>query len=238
MSLEFRTSQEPGKKIPAWTLVIVRPRKRRKIVWNAHLKENGTPSLKKWWKTSKNELPVFRGISALNRGIPKRKRRKMHYSLQCGFFDHGEAFVSHNYLSNGSKSRITKATTATWSSYVLMIQTKILVNHKGVERPIAMQSEPGQANMEISWSIEETHASQPKIQSNPGNGHSEDSIPSKERKWNDILANRNLKRNTFESDVAKLVMKLVRHHDQDERETDGSFHWKSMGPKLRFAFHK
>ena len=58
----------------------------------------------------------------------------------------------------------------------------------------------------------------------------EDSIPSKERKWDDILANRNLK--------GKLVMKLVRHHDQDERETDGSFHWKSMGPKLRFAFHK
>ena len=141
-------------------------------------------------------------------------------------------------MGNGSKSRITKATTATWSSYVLMIQTKILVNHKGVERPIAMQSEPGQANMEISWSIEETHASQPKIQSNPENGHSEDSIPSKERKWNDILANRNLKRNTFESDVAKLVMKLVRHHDQEERETDGAVHWKPMGPKLRFAFHK
>ena len=40
------------------------------------------------------------------------------------------------------------------------------------------------------------------------------------------------------SAVSKLVMKLVCHHGQDERETDGAVHRKSMGPKLRFAFHK
>ena len=33
-------------------------------------------------------------------------------------------------------------------------------------------------------------------------------------------------------------MRLVRHYDQDERETDGAVHWNSMGPKLRKAFHK
>ena len=33
-------------------------------------------------------------------------------------------------------------------------------------------------------------------------------------------------------------MKLVRHHDQDERETDGTVHGKSMGPKLRHASQK
>lgn len=54
-------------------------------------------------------------------------------------------------------------------------------------------------------------------------------------KWSDILACRNVKGNTFEATVSKLVMELVRHYD---RETDGAFHWKSMGPKLRFAFRK
>ena len=44
----------------------------------------------------------------------------------------------------------------------------------------------------------------------------EDSIPLQEMKWDDSLANRNLR--------GKLVMKLVRHHDQDERETDGAVH--------------
>ena len=29
----------------------------------------------------------------------------------------------------------------------------------------------------------------------------------------------------------KWVMRLVRHYDQDERETDGAVHWNSMGPK-------
>ena len=52
----------------------------------------------------------------------------------------------------------------------------------------------------------------------------EDSIPLQEMKWDDSLANRNLRGNTFESAVSKLVMKLVRHHDQDERETDGAVH--------------
>ena len=33
-------------------------------------------------------------------------------------------------------------------------------------------------------------------------------------------------------------MRLVRHYDQNERKTDGAVHWKSMGPKLRQAFHK
>ena len=32
--------------------------------------------------------------------------------------------------------------------------------------------------------------------------------------------------NTFEAEVSKLVMTLVRHYDQDERETDGAVHWK------------
>ena len=33
-------------------------------------------------------------------------------------------------------------------------------------------------------------------------------------------------------------MRLVRHYDQHERETDGAVHWKLMGPKLRKALQK
>ena len=33
-------------------------------------------------------------------------------------------------------------------------------------------------------------------------------------------------------------MSLVRHYDQNERETDGAVHWNSMVPKLRKAFQK
>ena len=73
---------------------------------------------------------------------------------------------------------------------------------------------------------------------NPRNGHSEESVPIEERKWNDIPAYRNFKGNAFESVVSKLVMKLVRHYDQGEREADGAVHWKSMGLKLRHAFHR
>ena len=63
-------------------------------------------------------------------------------------------------------------------------------------------------------------------------------MPTEGRKWNDILANSNVKGITFESAVSKLVMKLVRHYDQEEREADGDVHWKSMAPKLRHAFQR
>ena len=55
-------------------------------------------------------------------------------------------------------------------------------------------------------------------------------------KWNDILVSRNVKGNTFESTVSKLVMKLVRRYDRDERETDGAFHWKTMVPNCESRF--
>ena len=59
-----------------------------------------------------------------------------------------------------------------------------------------------------------------------------------ERKWNDIFACKHFRGHTFEAEVSLLVMRLVRHYDQDDRETDGAVHWNSMGPKLRKAFQK
>ena len=57
------------------TLVIPRPRKKNGSERTpTNLKDNGIPSMQKWWDISKKlGNPVFKGISALNRGILKRK---------------------------------------------------------------------------------------------------------------------------------------------------------------------
>ena len=106
-----------------------------------------------------------------------------------------------------------------------------------LERSVAKESEPCSTEMEQS-TIEDTHAKQCEIQTNPLYNYSEEVIPVEERKWNDIPANKHFRGNTFEAEVSKLVMRLVRRYDQDERETDGAAHWNSMGPKLRKAFQK
>ena len=54
--------------------------------------------------------------------------------------------------------------------------------------------------------------------------HSEEFIPIGERKWNDIPA---FKGHTLESSISILVMKLVHHLGQKDRETDGAVHWNS-----------
>ena len=60
--------------------------------------------------------------------------------------------------------------------------------------------------------------------------------PVKERKWKGILACRSFKGKSLSSAISKLVMRLVRRYDQDERETDGAVHWNTMSPKLLKAF--
>ena len=106
-----------------------------------------------------------------------------------------------------------------------------LVNHIGVGKQSAMK-------MGISICSEETHASQPKTPSNPVNDQFKEFIPIGERKWNDTVANEKFEGDTLESSISKLVVKLVRHPDPEERETDGAVHWRSIGPKLRQAFQR
>ena len=77
---------------------------------------------------------------------------------------------------------------------------------------------------------------QPTTHSNSLDNPSGDFIPIAERKWIDIPANEHCTGDTLESRLSTLIMKLVRHLDQKERESDGAVHWKSMGPKLRHAF--
>ena len=81
------------------------------------------------------------------------------------------------------------------------------------------------------WSTEETHARLPATQSNPLGNDSEVFIPIAERKWNDILAYENCKGYTLESSISKLVTKLVRHLDREEREADGASSLEIDGSK-------
>ena len=59
-----------------------------------------------------------------------------------------------------------------------MIQTTIsanseLLEHTGLERSVAKERELGSTKMDVSWRIEETHAKQLKIQTNPVYNNSE-----------------------------------------------------------------
>ena len=85
--------------------------------------------------------------------------------------------------------------------------------------------------------IEETHAQQELVLANPVCFVTE-TIHIGQRKWIDIAANKYLGSGTLQSEIWKLVMRLGRLYDQDEREVDGAVHWDSMGPRLRNAFLK
>ena len=43
-------------------------------------------------------------------------------------------------------------------------------------------------------------------------------------------------RDSFETRISKCVTNIVRHHDQDERETDGAMHWNVILPVLKGRF--
>ena len=105
-----------------------------------------------------------------------------------------------------------------------------------LERSVARDSKPCSTEMEQSC-IEETPPSQFEIPTNPVY-YSKEVVPVGERKWEDILACESYKGDSLSAEISKLVMRLVPRYDQDERETDGAVHWKSMGPKLRRAFQK
>ena len=82
-----------------------------------------------------------------------------------------------------------------------------LLEHVGLERSVAKEREFGPTKMEPSWSIEETHSKQLKIQTNPVHNCSEEVILIEERKWNDVPACQNVRGHTFQAEVFKLVMR-------------------------------
>ena len=60
-------------------------------------------------------------------------------------------------------------------------------------------------------------------------------IPKEDRIWI-IPGCQKCKRDSFETRISKCVTKKVRHHDQDERETDGAMHWNVILPVLKGRF--
>ena len=60
-------------------------------------------------------------------------------------------------------------------------------------------------------------------------------IPTNERKWIVIDANP-WHRGALSVQGSKMVTKMVRHHDQDDREQDGSYHWDTVRSVLLKAF--
>ena len=60
-------------------------------------------------------------------------------------------------------------------------------------------------------------------------------IPSSERKWITIDADPS-PRGGLPTKVSRMVTKMCRHYDQDEREEDGSYHWETVKSQLLRGF--
>ena len=61
-------------------------------------------------------------------------------------------------------------------------------------------------------------------------------IPKEDRIWTLIPGCPRCKKDSFETRISKCVTNMVRHHDQDERETDGAMHWDVILPVLKGRF--
>ena len=62
--------------------------------------------------------------------------------------------------------------------------------------------------------------------------HTKGIILTEERKRKMIPACPSFKGRSLSTAISKSVMRLVRHHDQEERETNGAVHWDTINPKL------
>ena len=57
-------------------------------------------------------------------------------------------------------------------------------------------------------------------------------IPTTERKWTSIPANSSYGGGSLSIAISKMVTRLVRHCDQEERQSDVAVHWDTIRPKL------
>ena len=60
--------------------------------------------------------------------------------------------------------------------------------------------------------------------------------PMYDRNWITIPAFHACEKDFKSSYISKMVTKMVRHHDQDERDHDGAVHWNTMYPVLLRKF--
>ena len=98
------------------------------------------------------------------------------------------------------------------------------------ERAVANGTESSAAEMSQSR-IEETHAQQELVPANPV-CFVKETVPMGQWKWIDSPVNQWHQEDALSTEISKLVMRLGRLYDQDEREVVGSVHWDSMGPRL------
>ena len=61
-------------------------------------------------------------------------------------------------------------------------------------------------------------------------------IPEEDRIWTIITGCPKCKKDSLETRISKCVTNMVRHHDQDERETDGARHWDGVLSVLKGKF--
>ena len=102
------------------------------------------------------------------------------------------------------------------------------------EQAIAEEGKPCHAEVEPN-STGATRAKLSRILSAPV-CYTKETIPTSEKEWKIVPAYPSLKGRTLSAAISKLVIRLVRHYDEEERETDGAVHWDTINPKLLRAF--
>ena len=63
-------------------------------------------------------------------------------------------------------------------------------------------------------------------------------IPTTERKWKLVPANSSYGIGYLSTAISKMVTRLVRHHDQEERQSEAAVRWDTIRPKVLKAFAK
>ena len=97
--------------------------------------------------------------------------------------------------------------------------------------------ETGAAHVSRQTCIKETCADPLSISPSQASFFTQRTIPTTERKWKVIPANSSYG-GALSKAVSAMVTRMVRHHDQDERQSDAALHWDTIWPVLLVAFAK
>ena len=97
--------------------------------------------------------------------------------------------------------------------------------------------ETGAAHVSSQTGIKESCADTLSISPSQASFITQRTILTTERKWKVILANSSYG-GALSVAVSKMVTRMVRHYDQDERQSDAALHWDTMRQVLLKAFAK
>ena len=99
----------------------------------------------------------------------------------------------------------------------------------------AEESEPCLAKSKIS--IQETGADSLSVIASQASLFTQRTIPTTEKEWKVIPANSS-DGGALPTAVSKIVTRVVRRYDQDEKQPDAALHWETIRPLLLKAFAK